>query len=249
MEMRDFEERRLDRWGDTPGSYAGDRELALSAAFPALMRKVYLWMTLALAITAITAYGVASSPALLTMIHSSKMVFFGLIIAELALVIYVSARINHLSLTTATMLFILYSVINGATLAMIFAVYSMSVIGQTFLVTAGTFGVMAVYGYFTKKDLTSWGRLLFMALIGLIIAGIVNMFLHNSTMDLIVSGIGVLVFVGLTAYDSQKIKMMLLAQEDMGETAQKVALMGALSLYLDFINLFLYLLRFMGRNR
>ncbi|MBR5697158.1 MAG: Bax inhibitor-1/YccA family protein [Prevotella sp.] len=249
MEMRDFEERRLDRWGNTPGSYADDRELALSAAFPALMRKVYLWMTLALAITAITAYGVATSPALLSLIYSSKWTFFGLIIAELALVIYVSARINSLSLTTATMLFILYSVINGATLAMIFAVYSMSVIGQTFLVTAGTFGVMAVYGYFTKKDLTSWGRLLFMALIGLIIAGIVNMFLHNSTMDLIVSGIGVLVFVGLTAYDSQKIKMMLLAQEDMGETAQKVALMGALSLYLDFINLFLYLLRFMGRNR
>ena len=156
---------------------------------------------------------------------------------------------GRLSLTTATLLFILYSIINGATLASIFAVYSMSVIGQTFLVTAGTFGAMAVYGYFTKKDLTSWGRLLLMALIGLIIAGIVNLFLHNSTMDLIVSGIGVLVFVGLTAYDSQKIKHMLLMQEDMGETAQKVALMGALSLYLDFINLFLYLLRFMGRER
>ncbi len=247
--MRDFEEKQMERWDNTSGYNYNDRGLALSAAFPALMRKVYTWMTLALAITAITAYGVASSPALLGLIYSSKFTFFGLIIAELALVFYVSARIDRLSLTTATLLFILYSIINGATMASIFAVYSMSVIGQTFLVTAGTFGAMAVYGYFTKKDLTSWGRLLLMALIGLIIAGIVNLFLHNSTMDLIVSGIGVLVFVGLTAYDSQKIKRMLLMQEDMGETAQKVALMGALSLYLDFINLFLYLLRFMGRER
>lgn len=248
MEYKDFEEKRWEGW-DAPASYESDRQLALSQAFPALMRKVYIWMTLALAITAITAYGVASSPVLLNAIYSSKFTFFGLIIAELALVFYVSARINRLSLTTATLLFILYSVINGATLASIFAFYSMSVIGQTFLVTAGTFGVMAVYGYFTKKDLTSWGRLLLMALIGLIIAGIANMFFRSTMMDLVVSGIGVLVFVGLTAYDSQKIKQMLLMQEDMGETAQKVALMGALSLYLDFINLFLYLLRFMGRDR
>ena len=243
--MRDYEEKEYDAWG----AMSTDRELALSAAFPALMRKVYVWMTLALAITALTAYGVASTPALLTAIYTSKVLFWGLIIAELGLVFYVSARIQRLSLSTATLLFILYSIINGATLAFIFAIYSTSIIVQTFVVTAGTFGAMAVYGYFTKKDLTSWGRLLLMALIGLIIAGVVNIFLHNSTMDLIISGIGVLVFVGLTAYDSQKIKQMLLMQEDMGETAQKVALMGALSLYLDFINLFLYLLRLFGRDR
>ena len=243
--MRDYEEKEYDAWG----AMSTDRELALSAAFPALMRKVYVWMTLALAITALTAYGVASTPALLTAIYTSKVLFWGLIIAELGLVFYVSARIQRLSLSTATLLFILYSIINGATLAFIFALYSTSIIVQTFVVTAGTFGAMAVYGYFTKKDLTSWGRLLLMALIGLIIAGVVNIFLHNSTMDLIISGIGVLVFVGLTAYDSQKIKQMLLMQEDMGETAQKVALMGALSLYLDFINLFLYLLRIFGRDR
>jgi hypothetical protein len=243
--MRDYEEKEYDAWG----AMSTDRELALSAAFPALMRKVYVWMTLALAITALTAYGVASTPALLTAIYTSKVLFWGLIIAELGLVFYVSARIQRLSLSTATLLFILYSIINGATLAFIFALYSTSIIVQTFVVTAGTFGAMAVYGYFTKKDLTSWGRLLLMALIGLIIAGVVNIFLHNSTMDLIISGIGVLVFVGLTAYDSQKIKQMLLMQEDMGETAQKVALMGALSLYLDFINLFLYLLRLFGRDR
>ena len=243
--MRDYEEKEYDAWG----AMSTDRELALSAAFPALMRKVYVWMTLALAITALTAYGVASTPALLTAIYTSKVLFWGLILTELGLVFYVSARIQRLSLSTATLLFILYSIINGATLAFIFAIYSTSIIVQTFVVTAGTFGAMAVYGYFTKKDLTSWGRLLLMALIGLIIAGVVNIFLHNSTMDLIISGIGVLVFVGLTAYDSQKIKQMLLMQEDMGETAQKVALMGALSLYLDFINLFLYLLRLFGRDR
>ncbi|MCR5130983.1 MAG: Bax inhibitor-1/YccA family protein [Prevotella sp.] len=238
----------MTRWDSASPSYNRDRDLSLSAAFPALMRKVYVWMAMALTITAITAYGVASSPALVQLIYSSRVLFFGLIIAELALVFYVTARINRLSLTTATLLFILYSVINGATLAFIFGFYSMSVIGQTFAVTAGTFGVMAVWGYFTKKDLTSWGRLLIMAVIGLIIAGIVNLFLHNSTMDLIISGIGVIVFVGLTAYDSQRIKQMLLMQGDAGEGAQKIALMGALSLYLDFINLFLYLLRFFGRN-
>ena len=243
--MRDYEEKEYDAWG----AMSTDRELALSAAFPALMRKVYVWMTLALAITALTAYGVASTPALLTAIYTSKVLFWGLILTELGLVFYVSARIQRLSLSKATLLFILYSIINGATLAFIFAIYSTSIIVQTFVVTAGTFGAMAVYGYFTKKDLTSWGRLLLMALIGVIIAGVVNIFLHNSTMDLIISGIGVLVFVGLTAYDSQKIKQMLLMQEDMGETAQKVALMGALSLYLDFINLFLYLLRLFGRDR
>ena len=221
----------------------------MSRVFPALMRKVYVWMALALAITAITAYGVATSPALLSLIYSSKFTFFGLIIAELVLVFWLSARIHKLSLTTGTLMFILYSVINGATLASIFAVYSMNVIGQTFVVTAGTFGAMAVYGYFTKKDLTSWGRLLIMGVIGLIIAGIVNMFLHNSMMDFVVSCHGVLIFVGLTAYDSQKIKQMLAMQVDMGETAQKIALMGALSLYLDFINLFLYLLRLFGRER
>ena len=136
-----------------------EKERGLSLAFPALMRKVYVWMTLALVITAMTAYGVASSPALLGLIYSSKFTFFGLIIVELALVFFLSARIQKLSLTTATLCFILYSVINGATMASIFAVYSSSVIAKTFFVTAGTFAVMAVFGYFTKSDLTSWGKL------------------------------------------------------------------------------------------
>jgi len=224
------------------------RQWETTSAFPVLMRKVYVWMTLALAITAITAYGVATSPLLLQTIIGNPIMFWGLIIAEFGLVIWMSARLHKLSLSTATLLFILYSAVNGATLSMIFLAYSIQSIASTFLITSGTFGVMAAYGYFTKKDLTSWGRILLMALIGLIIAAVVNIFLKNSMMDLIVSGLGVLIFVGLTAFDSQKIKGWLTTQEYADESAQKMALMGALTLYLDFINLFLYLLRFFGRR-
>lgn len=221
----------------------------MSLAFPALMRKVYVWMTLALVLTGITAFGVASSPSLMMTIIQTPAIMWGLIIAELAIVIAISAAINRLSLTTATLLFVLYSVLNGATFSLIFAVYTMSSIANVFFITAGTFGVMAAYGYFTKRDLSSWGRLLLMALIGLIIATLVNVFLVKSSgFDLILSYAGVLIFVGLTAYDTQKIKQMLAMQTDMGEGAQKVALLGALSLYLDFINLFLYLLRIFGRR-
>ncbi|UEA64018.1 Bax inhibitor-1/YccA family protein [Hoylesella buccalis] len=226
-----------------------EQEGSLSLAFPALMRKVYVWMTLALVLTGITAYGVASSPSLMMTIFQTPAIMWGLIIAELAIVIAISAAINRLSLTTATLLFVLYSVLNGATLSLIFAVYTMSSIANVFFITAGTFGVMAAYGYFTKRDLSSWGKLLLMALIGLIIATLVNIFLVKSSgFDLILSYAGVLIFVGLTAYDTQKIKQMLAMQTDMGEGAQKVALLGALSLYLDFINLFLYLLRIFGRR-
>ena len=245
MDMKHFDDRDLQRYD----AMTREEQLGMSAAFPALMRKVYVWMAMALAITAITAYGVASSPALTSLIFGNKLIFFGLIIAELVLVFWVSARIEKLSLTKATLMFIVYSVLNGATLATIFFAYSPEIITKTFFVTAGTFGAMAVYGYFTKSDLSSWGKLLIMAVIGLIIAGVVNIFLRSSLMDLVVSVVGVLIFVGLTAYDSQKIKRMLMMQADMGETAQKVALMGALSLYLDFINLFLYLLRLFGRER
>lgn len=222
--------------------------MARSAAFPALMRKVYVWMSMALAITALTAYGVASSPSLLTAIFSSKIAFFGLIIAELGLVIWLSARIGKLSLATATMLFILYSVINGATLSAIFVAYSPLVIAKTFLITAGTFAATAFVGYTTRRDLSRMGGILMMALIGLIIASVVNIFLGSSLMDTIISYIGVAIFVGLTAWDSQAIKRMLLEAEDGGEMYQKVALMGSLTLYLDFVNLFLYLLRIFGRS-
>ena len=226
-----------------------DRELSMSQAFPVLMRKVYVWMTLALVITGITAFGVANSPGVISALYSNQAIMWGLIIAEFALVIGISAAINRLSLTTATLLFVLYSAINGVMLSSIFLIYTATSIASVFFITAGTFAVMAFIGYTTKTDLTSLGKILLMALIGLIIASLVNVFFIKSTgFDLIVSYVGVLIFVGLTAYDSQKIKQMLLMAPDASETSQKIALLGALSLYLDFINLFIYLLRILGKR-
>ena len=227
-----------------------EKENIASVAFPSLMRKVYVWMTLALVITGFVAYGVASSPGIITALVSNKLLFWGLFIAELALVWTVSARINRLSLTTATLLFILYSALNGATLSLILLVYTMQSIASVFFITAGTCAVMAAIGYFTKADLSSLGKILMMALIGLIIATVVNAFLLKSGgFSLILSYVGVLIFVGLTAYDTQKIKQMLIMADDVNEETQKIALLGSLSLYLDFINLFLYLLRIFGNSR
>ena len=225
------------------------QELEMSTAFPILMRKVYLWMTLALVITGFTAYYVASSESLMMALFSNQIIFWGLVIGELVLVFSLSAAINKLSLTTATLMFVLYSVVNGATLSFIFILYTTASITNVFLITAATFAVMAFFGYFTKTDLTSWGKILMMALIGIIIATIVNIFTKSEGLAVILNYLGVLVFVGLTAYDSQKIKQMLMQAPDAGEGAQKVALLGALSLYLDFINLFIYLLRILGSKR
>lgn len=226
------------------------RNYAAKAAQSALFRSVYLWMTLALAITGFTAMYIAKSYTFLEMIAQNSMMFWGLLIAEIGLVMYLSARIQRISFTTATLLFIAYSIVNGLTLSILFMVYTMSSIATTFFITAGTFGAMALFGYITKKDLTRIGSLCGMAVIGLIIAMIVNMFLHNSMMDMVISGIGVLVFVGLTAYDSQKIKQMPTGNDiEINETTQKIALMGALTLYLDFINLFIYLLRLFGDRK
>ena len=229
-------------------SSANERLWEASQAFPVLMRKVYVWMTLALAITGFTAYGVATSPGVMQTIYSNPVLFWGLIIAEFALVFGVSAAINRLSLTFATLMFVLYSVINGALLSYIFILYTASSISTVFFITAGTFATMAIIGYTTKTDLSSWGKILLMALIGLIIATIVNVFIKSTMFNLILSYVGVLIFVGLTAYDSQKIKQMLLQTPDASEGAQKIALLGALTLYLDFINLFIYLLRIFGKR-
>jgi len=230
--------------------FTQERSLSFNDSFAILMRKVYLWMAMALVITGVTSYGVASSPGLMQAILTNNALLWVLIIAEFGLVFAISAAINKLSLTTATLLFVLYSVINGATLSVIFLVYTMESIASVFFITAGTFGVMAFIGYTTKKDLTSLGKMLFMALIGLIIATLVNVFfIQSSGFSLIVSYVGVLIFVGLTAYDSQKIKQMLLQAPDAGESAQKLALLGALTLYLDFINLFIYLLRIFGDRK
>lgn len=221
-----------------------------SVAQASLFRSVYVWMTLALVITGFTALYVAKSYTLLNLMLQNQMAFWGVLIAELGLVFYMSARINRISFTTATILFIVYSILNGVTMSMLFLIYTMSSIATTFFVTAGTFGAMALFGYATKKDPTRIGNLCIMGVIGLIIASLVNMFLHNSMMDLIISYVGVLLFVGLTAYDSQKIKQMLSGEDiEVNETTQKIALMGALTLYLDFINLFLYLLRILGGRK
>lgn len=226
-----------------------ERPVELSEAFPVLMRKVYVWMAFALLITGMTAYYVATSSTLMTAILTNKVLFWGLLIAELALVFGVSAAINRLSLLTATLMFLLYSVINGATLSVIFLIYQLTSIATVFFITAGTFGTMAVIGYTTKADLSSMGRILFMALIGIIIATLVNLFIKSDGLTMILSYLGVLVFVGLTAWDSQKIKQMLLQATDVDEGTQKIALLGALTLYLDFVNLFIYLLRIFGRRR
>ena len=226
-----------------------EKEGMVSLAFPALMRKVYVWMALALVITGFTAFGIASNPGIAYTIVTNQVLFWGLIIAEFGLVIAISGAINKLSTATATLLFVLYSIINGATLSVIFMVYTLTSIASVFFITAGLFGVMAFIGYTTKTDLTSIGKVLFMALIGIVLATIVNLFIGSSMLNMIVSYIGVVVFTGLTAYDSQKIKNMLYEADDMDEGMQKIALLGSLTLYLDFINLFLMLLRIFGNNR
>lgn len=222
-----------------------DRVLAEQQDF---ITKVYGWMSVALVITGITAYLTATSPGILQFIFGIPYMFMGMLIGEVLLVIGLSAMINKMSAATATFIFILYSIINGLTLSVIFLVFTQGSIATTFFVTAITFGAMSAYGYFTKKDLTSWGNLLVMALFGLIIASVVNLFMHNEILYWITTYAGILIFVGLTAYDTQKIKNLNMIGAD-SETARKGAIMGALTLYLDFINLFLLLLRLFGRRR
>lgn len=230
-------------------SYSYGNSINVAAAFPALMRKVYVWMTLALVVTALSAYYVATTPAALYAIFSSKFMFFGLLIAEIVVVMAMTALINKMSFMVAALMMAAYSVLNGVTMSFIFVVYEMASIATTFFVTAGTFAAMAIVGYTTKKDLTKMGGILLMALIGLIIASVVNWFLQSETMSYVVSGIGVMVFTGLTAFDSQKIKEMLMQCDTVNDGTQKLALLGSLTLYLDFVNLFLYLLRFMGNRK
>lgn len=220
-----------------------------NAVFAKLMRSVYLWMVLALVITGLTAAYVANSPAYISALMNNPVLFYGVIIAELALVFILSGRIHKMSFTSASLMFILYSLLTGVSLSTIFLAYTESSIATTFLITAGTFGTMSVVGFVTKKDLSKLGGILFMALIGLIIATLVNIFLVSDTLGWIINYVGVLIFVGLTAYDTQKIKQMVREYgTDINEQTQKMALMGSLSLYLDFINMFLYLLRIFGNR-
>lgn len=221
-----------------------------SAAERSVLRNVYTWMALGLAITGVVAMYVASNPALMRAILSNTVLFFGLIIAQLALVFTLSSRVHTMSPTSATMAFAVYSVLNGLTLSVIFVMYTGASIAQAFFVAAGTFGALSLYAVTTKRDLGGLGQYLFAGLIGLILAVVINSFVRSSSIDLIISLFGVVLFMGLTAYDTQIIKSW---ARQMGPNADeatymRVSIMGALRLYLDFINLFLYLLRFLGRR-
>lgn len=226
-------------------------ETGRAAAFAALMKNVYLWMTLGLAMTGLTAACVAGHPGWSQYLAEHSGLMLGLFVAELALVWTLSARIMRMSFPVAGLMFAAYSILNGVVLSFVFQVYTMESISTTFFVTAGTFGAMTLVGYTIKRDLSAMGRILLMALIGLIIATLVNAFLVKSGgFAWALTYLGVLIFVGLTAYDTQKIKYMLLAYgEEVNEGTLKLALLGSLTLYLDFINLFLYLLRIFGGSR
>ena len=213
------------------------------------MQKVYLWMTLALSLTGFVAYRTTQSEFLLGLIFGSSFGFIGIILVELALVFWISSGIQRISSNMAIGLFLLYSVLNGFTLSILLIAYTGASVASTFFITAGMFGAMSVYGYSTKQDLSSWGNLLFMALIGLILASFVNIFLQSAGLYWIISYVGVLVFVGLTAFDTQKIKQLAAQVIAESEVGRKVAILGALTLYLDFINMFIFMLRIMGNRR
>lgn len=213
----------------------------------AVMKRVYLKMTLALVVTALVSLYCAGSSAYMNFVLMNRWAMFGLMIVELGIVLGVSGAINKLSSGVATGLFYLFAVVNGLMLAPVFLIYTGASIAKTFFITAGTFGAMSVYGYFTEKDLSRFGSILIMALLGLIVCSLVNIFLKSSGLDWIISGVGVLLFIGLTAWDTQQIKNM--AAVSPGAGVGRLATLGALSLYLDFINLFLYLLRFFGSSR
>jgi FtsH-binding integral membrane protein len=210
-----------------------------------LIRQVYAWMGAGLAITAFMSLITLSSPAILNVVLGNRLVFYGLMIGELALVFTLVGAINKMSASTATFVFIAYSALNGITLSGVALVYTASSITSTFVTTAGMFGAMSLFGFMTKRDLTSWGSFLFMGLIGVVIASVVNIFVGSSSVSWVISGLGVVVFTGLTAYDTWKIK----AMAAQGTDGRKPAILGALTLYLDFINLFLMLLRFTGDRR
>ncbi|MBN1830519.1 MAG: Bax inhibitor-1/YccA family protein [Deltaproteobacteria bacterium] len=232
------------------GSYSVSRP-SMEVMVNDFVRSVYNWMCIGLALTGFTAFYVSSSETMRQLVFGNQLIFFGLIIAELIMVFSLVSRVKRMSAGTATSLFVVYSVLNGVTLSFIFLVYASASIVSTFFICAATFLACSFYGWTTKKDLTSFGGFLLMGLFGIIIASVVNIFIQSTVMQMMVSYIGVFVFVGLTAYDTQKLKNMALSQPAGldGAVIRKGAIMGALSLYLDFINLFLFLLRILGQGR
>ncbi len=222
---------------------------AVAAEQQRFMVRVYNWMTAGLALTGLIAYVVAGDEALMQMIFGNQLIFWGLIIAQLGLVVWLSGWIGKMTAMTATTAFMGYAALTGLTLSMIFVIYTASSITSAFLVTSLTFGAMSFYGYTTKRDLTAMGSFLIMGLFGIIIASLVNFWLQSPAIYWITTYAGVLIFVGLTAYDTQKIKAMNIIGNEGTEEDTKEAIVGALTLYLDFINLFLMLLRIMGDRR
>jgi FtsH-binding integral membrane protein len=211
------------------------------------LRAVYGWMCAGLAITALTASFIASSPSLVMSIATNRPVFWGLMIAQLGIVFYLSARVQRLAPSTAALLFIVYSALTGVTLSFVLLAFTGESVATTFIVTAGMFGALAMYGTVTARNLQGFGQFLFMGLIGVVLASIVGIFWHSDALQFVISFIGVIVFTGLAAYDAQRLKAMALAMPA-GQTGS-YAIVGALALYLDFINLFLFLLRFLGNRR
>jgi len=222
---------------------------AVAAEQQRFMVRVYNWMTAGLAITGFMAFYISNNETIMSIIFGNPIMPIVLMIAQIGLVFWLASRVMQMSVSQATGVFMLYAGLTGVTFSFIFVVYTSASITSTFLVTAGTFGAMSLYGYTTKKDLTSWGSFLFMGLIGIIIASVVNMFMQSTMMHMIITYAGVLIFVGLTAYDTQKIKEMNILGNEGTDEDTKEAIRGALTLYLDFINLFLMLLRLMGDRR
>jgi len=218
-----------------------------AARVTAFLRMVYGWMCVGLGITAFVAFTVTGSPALVRTIASNQILFFALILAELGLVFYLSSRATRLAPSTAIGLFVLYAALNGVTMSLVLLMYTGASIATTFVVTAGMFGALALFGTTTKRSLAGAGHFFFMGLIGLILASVVGIFWHSEALQFLISVIGVIVFTGLTAWDAQRLKQMALAVPE-GESGS-YAIVGALSLYLNFINLFLILLRFQGGSR
>jgi hypothetical protein len=231
----------------TPQSAFATTAVGTPERVTAFLRKVYGWMCVGLGVTAVVALGVASSPGLVQTIYANKLLFYGLFAVELGLVFFLSARVNKLAPATASGLFLLYSGLNGVTLSWIFLAFTGTSIATTFFVTAGMFGALALYGSTTKRSLAGVGQFAFMGLIGLVLASLVGMFVHSEGLQFVISIVGVIVFTGLTAWDAQKLKAMAVAVPE-GRVGS-YAVVGALALYLDFINLFLFLLRFMGGRR
>lgn len=239
MDFKQFEDKSFSNYADSP--------VQIDTAYVArYMTKVYGWMFLGLSLTAIVAFLTASSPAAVQFIVGNRLVFFGLMIGQLFMVGFLAIRIQKMSAAIATLVFLAYAALNGLTFSILLLAYTTGSLLSVFAITAGTFGIMTAVGYFTKQDLTSFGRIMLMGLIGIILASIVNFFMKSEMLYWIISYVGVAVFVGLIAYDTQKIKAYALMENE--EDRKRGAILGALALYLDFVNLFIYLLRLFGRR-